>query len=215
MTARGFMKRPALIFDFGNVVAHFDYRKASTTLGRPLGLSGEAFLEMMRPLGFSPLVRRYETGQLSSEEFSAEFRALAGLEISHADFVAAWSDIFWLNEPVAALVRSLKQRGYRLVLGSNTNDLHARQFRRQFADPLSDFDQLVLSYEVGHAKPSAAFYEACVEAANAPAEACVFIDDLPENVEGARLAGLTGLLYQDDPTLRTDLRRMGVEIAEI
>ena len=27
-------RTPALIFDFGNVVAHFDYRKACATLGR-------------------------------------------------------------------------------------------------------------------------------------------------------------------------------------
>jgi FMN phosphatase YigB (HAD superfamily) len=209
------MKRPALIFDFGNVVAHFDYRKASAKLGRHLGLSGEAFLEMMRPLGFSPLVRRYETGQLSSEEFSAEFLSVAGLDIPHAEFAAAWADIFWLNVPVAALIRSLKLRGYRLVLGSNTNELHATGFRVQFADLLGQFDRLVLSYEVGHAKPSAEFYQACVEAANVPAEASVFIDDLPENVEGARSAGLIGLLYQDEPTLRADLRGLGVEIAEI
>jgi glucose-1-phosphatase len=209
------MKRPALIFDFGNVVAHFDYLKASEKLGRHLGLSGEALLEMMRPLGFSPLIRRYETGELSSGAFSAKFREMAGLDISHSEFVAAWSDIFWLNEPVATLIRSLKLRGYRLVLGSNTNDLHARHFRQQFADLLAQFDRLVLSYEVGHAKPSAAFYDACVRAADAPAEACVFIDDLPENVAGARSAGLTGVLFTDEPTLRADLRGMGVEIAEI
>jgi glucose-1-phosphatase len=208
------MKRPALIFDFGNVVAHFDYRKASETLGRGLGVSGSDFLVRMRSLGISPLVERYEIGQISSEAFSAEFRALAGLDISHADFAEAWSEIFWLNEPVAKLVRSLKARGYRLVIGSNTNDLHARRFRDQFADTLAHFDRLVLSYEIGHTKPSAAFYRACAEAAGAPAEECVFVDDLSENVDGARAAGLIGLLYRDTPTLRTDLARLGVEIAE-
>src|SRR5690348_10528156 len=98
------MKRPALIFDFGNVVAHFDYRKAAETLGRLRGVAGETFLEQIRPARFATLVAQYETGQLTSEAFSSQFCALAGLEIAHADFAAAWSDIFWLNEPVAALV---------------------------------------------------------------------------------------------------------------
>src|SRR5205823_3917086 len=130
----------------------------------------------------------------------------------HDEFAAAWSDIFWLNEPVARLVASLKGRGYTLVLGSNTNDLHATHFRRLFAETLAHFDRVVLSYEVGHIKPSSAFYLACAEAAGAPPEDCVFIDDLPENVEGARAAGLTGVLYRDHDTLLADLRQLGMEV---
>jgi glucose-1-phosphatase len=208
------MKRPALIFDFGNVVAHFDYRRATEILGRHLGMTGPALLERLRPLGFSLLVRQYETGRVTSEMFSAEFCGLIGLEIPHADFAAAWSDIFWLNEPVVRLIEALKGQGYRLVLGSNTNDLHAQKFRHQFADSLAHFDRLVLSYEIGHAKPSAAFYQACVEATGAPVSECIFIDDLTENIEGARAAGLLGMLYTDEPTLRADLARLGVEVPE-
>src|SRR4051794_12037379 len=97
---RGLMVRkrtPALIFDFGNVVAHFDYARACETLGRPLGLSGVAFLERARELGFSPLVRDYESGKISAEAFSRGVGALVGLEIAHDAFAAAWADIFWPN----------------------------------------------------------------------------------------------------------------------
>ncbi len=214
MASDALVRRPALIFDFGNVVAHFDYARACEALGAPLGLTGEAFMDRVRDLGFSPIVRDYESGRLTAEAFSEAVCALAGLAIPHAEFVAAWSDIFWLNEPVADLVAELKRLGYPLVLGSNTNDLHAAHFRREFAETLDRFDRLVLSYEVGHIKPSAAFYAACTEAAGlAPAD-CVFIDDLPENVEGARAAGLKALLYRDPGTLRDDLRALGVELPE-
>src|SRR5262245_18722744 len=156
------MLRPALIFDFGNVVAHFDYRRACEAIGRRAGLSGEAFLERVRPLGFSPLLRRYESGRMTAEEFSREICALAEIEMPHDEFAAAWSDIFWLNESIASLVAELNGRGYTLALGSNTNDLHAAQFRRQFGPTLAYFDRLVLSYQVGHVKPSAPFFLACV-----------------------------------------------------
>ena len=208
-------RTPALIFDFGNVVAHFDYTKACVHLGRLLGISGEAFLERVRSLGLSPLAQQYESGKLSAEAFSQAVCALVGLELSHDQFASAWSDIFWLNEPIAPLVSFLKERGYTLVLGSNTNDLHAAQFRRQFAETLAHFDHLVLSYEIGHIKPSPAFYLACVEAAGAPPEACVFIDDLVENVEGARAAGLSGLVFRDVPTLLDDLAALGVEVPQV
>lgn len=206
------MRRPALIFDFGNVVAHFDYRKAASTLGGRLGLSGEELLDRLRPLGFSDLVKSYESGRMTAEAFSEGVSGLVGLAITHDEFAAAWSDIFSANESIAQLLASLKGAGYTLVLGSNTNDLHASQFRRQFAETLAHFDRLVLSYEVGHIKPSAAFYLACAEAAGAEPGECVFIDDLPENVEGARAAGLVGVLYQGTDGLLRDLGSLGVEV---
>ena len=207
-------RTPALIFDFGNVVAHFDYRVACATLGRPLGLSGEALLERVRGLGFSPLVQEYESGKISAEAFSRGFCDLVGLEITHDEFARAWVDIFRLNEPIAEVVADLKRRGYTLVLGSNTNDLHAVQFRRQFAATLAHFDRLILSYEIGHIKPSAAFYHACAEAAGDPPSECLFIDDLPENVAGARAAGMEGVVFRDVPSLLDALRGLGVEVAD-
>jgi putative hydrolase of the HAD superfamily len=207
-------RTPALIFDFGNVVAHFDYRKACQAISQRLGLSSDALLDHLRARGFSPLVQRYESGQIDSATFSRSVCSLLDDEISPGEFATAWSDIFWLNDPVAALIPILRRGGYPLVLGSNTNDLHATQFRRQFAETLAHFDGLVLSYEIGHIKPSAPFYHACAEAARTPPEACVFIDDLPENVEGARAAGLSGLVYRDYPGLLADLGALGVEVPE-
>jgi putative hydrolase of the HAD superfamily len=205
-------RTPALIFDFGNVVAHFDYRNACQAIGPRLGLSSDALLDHLRARGFSPLVQQYERGQIDSRTFSRSACSLLEDEISPEEFAAAWADIFWLNDPVAALIPILSERGYALVLGSNTNDLHATQFRRQFAQTLAHFDRLVLSYEIGHIKPTAPFYHACAEAADTPPEACVFIDDLPENVEGARAAGLSGLVYRDFPGLLEDLGALGVEV---
>ena len=208
------MRRPALIFDFGNVVAHFDYRKAASKLGQRLGISGEELLERLRPLGFSDLLKKYESGKVSAEWFSKGVSGLIGLAITHDEFSAAWADIFSANESIAPLFAFFKREGYTLVLGSNTNDLHASRFRRQFAETLAHFDRLVLSYEVGHIKPSADFYLACAEAANADPADCVFIDDLAENVEGANAAGLVGLLYQSTDRLLEDLAAMGVAVPE-
>lgn len=208
MTAR----RPALIFDFGNVIAFFDFSRACAVYGRSSGLTGTAFLSQLRERGMTPLLHDYERGALSSEEFRRSLSAIAEVDMPHAEFAAAWTDIFRLNEPVADLVRALKARGYPLVLGSNTNDLHATHFRRQFAATLAHFDALVLSHEVGCLKPSPEFYLASARAAEAEPGDCVFIDDLAENVAGARDAGLLGVHFRDVPTLLMDLRRHGVDL---
>jgi putative hydrolase of the HAD superfamily len=203
----------ALIFDFGNVVAHFDYLKVSERFGARLGVSAQVFRQKILERGFAEQLNRFESGRIAPEEFAAETMAMAGLDLSYAEFVADWQDMFWLNEPVARLIEHLKSLGYRLLLGSNTNVLHAAHYRRQFAATLNLLDRLVLSYEVGHLKPDIRFYQACVAASERPARSCLFIDDLEENVEGARRAGLIGLHYVDTPTLIADLGRHGIEVA--
>jgi len=206
------MRRPALIFDFGNVVAHFDYGKAAAELGARLGISGEELLDRIRRLGFSEILKSYESGQISGEAFSQRVSKLIGLEISHEEFQVAWADIFSANDSLTPVLASLKAQGYTLVLGSNTNEIHAGQFRRQFAETLGHFDRLILSYEVGHLKPSSLFYLACAEAAVCAPEDCVFIDDLLENIEGAKAAGLVGLHYRSTELLVQDLKNLGVKL---
>jgi putative hydrolase of the HAD superfamily len=205
-------RSPALIFDFGNVIAHFDYGRAAERFGRSLGLSGPEFARRAEQAGFLELLKRYESGLISSQEFHRRVCALTGLTCDFDRFDADWRHIFWANEPVHRLVHGLRGLGYTLVLGSNTNELHARHFREQFADVFRHFDRLVLSYEVGHVKPAAEFYLACAAAAGRPAGECVFIDDLAENVQAADTAGLTGIRYQTTPQLIADLRSLGVEI---
>jgi HAD superfamily hydrolase (TIGR01509 family) len=90
--------------------------------------------------------------------------------------------------------------------------LHFTHYRRQFSESFSHFRRLIASHEVGHMKPAREFYEACVAAAEVPAASCLFVDDIEENVRGARAAGLKAIRFVDTPTLIADLRRLGVEI---
>jgi putative hydrolase of the HAD superfamily len=208
------MRTPAIIFDFGNVIAFFDYQRACDTIGRPRGRDGAELLRTARNAGFNDLLQRFERGQLSTEEFSNSSSRMFGVDVPPEEFAEAWSDIFWLNEAIVPIVLGLKASGYRLVLGSNTNILHANRFRSQFASLLSAFDRLVLSFELGHSKPSPEFYLACAKAAGVSPGDCVFIDDLAENVVGARSAGLQSLFYRDPEILGGELHRLGVDFSQ-
>jgi glucose-1-phosphatase len=202
------MQLPVLIFDFGNVVAYFDYSKFFDRVAARRGCSGEEIQRQAMQERFALLHTRFETGELTPVAFYDEL----GLEYPFEDFVRDWEDVFWLNEPVARLIARLKSRSYRLILGSNTNCLHAAYFRRKFAETLDLFDALVLSYQVGAMKPDRRFYEACERAAGVPAGECVFIDDLAGNVDGARRAGLKALQYVGNERLEEALGRLGVEV---
>ena len=60
-------------------------------------------------------------------------------------------------------------------------------------------DDLVLSAEVGVEKPDAAIYRLALARLGDPDPAeCLFVDDRPENVEGARAVGIRAHLHTDD-----------------
>lgn len=206
------MSIETVIFDFGNVIAHFDYRIAADRLAEPLGTSGERLMEKATSLGFRSLLMDFESGRIGPEAFVAELKSRLELPQDPARIMADWADIFTANEPVHALAHELRDGGVKLVLGSNTNAIHAAHFVRQFDSLLSRFESLVCSHEVGAMKPASAFYDRCVAVSGSPASRCVFIDDMPENVEGAIAAGLQALLYQEHGKLRHDLRRLGLPI---
>jgi putative hydrolase of the HAD superfamily len=198
----------AIVFDFGNVLGFFDHFQTLNKLTRYTDLTPQAMYDAIYDTDLEDAV---ESGRLSIPEFLQRVRQLCRLSCDDEVLAAACADIFWPNEEVCALVPALAGR-YRLLLGSNTNALHAPQFRRQFADVLRHFDALVLSHEIGVRKPRAAFFDHCRRLANCRPEECVFIDDLVVNVEGARACGWQGIVYRRGDDLRARLETMGIRV---
>lgn len=196
-----------IIFDFGNVVGFFDHRRALEKL-RPFSpLTPE---EMYAAVYDGPLEDQVERGQLTTPVFLRMVHELWRLNCD-VDFLAhAVADIFQANPEVCELIPKLRGR-YRLLLGSNTNAIHADQFRKQFAEVLGHLDALVLSYEIGTRKPDADFFLHCVRLARTQASECVFVDDLAANIAGARAVGLHGVHYRPGADLAGRLRALGVE----
>jgi putative hydrolase of the HAD superfamily len=181
-----------IVFDFGNVIGFFDHRLVTNRLVPYAGISADGVHAL---LWDSQLEDDYEAGRISTREFLRRVQEAARLCCSQEELIAAYEDIFWPNPEVIDLLPRFKPR-YRLLLASNTNELHARKFLAQFAEPLRLFDHLVLSHLAGARKPKAAFFEHCQCLTNCAPDECLFIDDLPANVEGAQACGWQGIRYR-------------------
>jgi FMN phosphatase YigB (HAD superfamily) len=123
----------------------------------------------------------------------------------------AMADIFSPNTELCDMIPRWQSR-YRLVLGSNTNEMHFQHYRRQFATMLDCFHGLIVSHEIGVRKPDRVFFDHCVRMAGTRPEECVFVDDMPTNIAGARAAGLHAAQYTDFPSLVADFKRLGVDV---
>jgi glucose-1-phosphatase len=198
------MKITTIVFDFGNVLGYFSHRQAAEQLAAYSDLP----VETVQAFLFSADTENpYEEGRVT--QFMAAVRTHCRVRCTDEQFRVAYSDMFTPNPDTCSLIPWLKQR-YRLLLLSNTNEMHYEQYSRQFSDTLAWFDGQVLSHKVGVRKPDRPIYEKGLELAGCPASECLFIDDMPANVAGAQAAGWQGLVYRKGDNLRIRLVSFGV-----
>ena len=67
-------------------------------------------------------------------------------------------------------------------------------YRREHFPDL--YDQVVISGEVGARKPEPQIYLLTADRLSVAPDACVFVDDLLQNVEGARAVGMEGIVHR-------------------
>jgi HAD superfamily hydrolase (TIGR01509 family) len=189
----------AIVLDFGNVVAFFSHLQAAKNLAN-LSETPAKPEEILAFCFGSPLDHAFEKGRIASQEFRATVRNQFRIQAPDPDFDQAFADIFRMNPGVCSHLDQLKKQGQLLLL-SNTTPLHSDWFLRQFSRELSLFDHVVLSHEVGHRKPDPEIFAHCERLAGLPPEKMVLVDDLPDNIQGARDRGWQGVLYHPEVDL--------------
>jgi putative hydrolase of the HAD superfamily len=197
-----------IFFDFGNVIAFFDHQRAIARLARFTDMPP---YELTLVLYGGPTEDDYEAGRITTAEYIRLGKLNGRLTCTDGEFAAAFADIFWRNDEVCDLIPRLKPR-YHLVLASNTNETHFAHYTKQFADVLGHFDRLCPSHHAGHRKPHAEYFTYCQRFANAEPRECLFVDDLPANVEAAARHGWRGVCYQTPGRLAAQLRDAGIQL---
>jgi putative hydrolase of the HAD superfamily len=194
------------IFDLGNVIVSFDHNKTAERLMRVCEhasdvIFGKAFT--------SPLVQQYNLGKITSAEFFETLSRELDLRMNFADFSEAWNCTF-APEPLVSeqFIKTLADK-YKLLLLSDTNELHFDYIRERFP-ALDYFDDFVLSHKAGAVKPSAEIFQAVVKIADCAPEECLFIDDLESNIEGAKKFGINALQFISQTQLEQELKTRGL-----
>jgi putative hydrolase of the HAD superfamily len=192
----------------GNVLLHFDHRRAARQMADVAGVSEET---AWRVVFETDLECRYEAGRITSDEFYDEFCRETQSRPDRAKLAHAAGAIFELNVPIVPLVAQLQSAGHRTGVLSNTCEWHWRYcIDGRYALLPGAFEQLVLSYEVRTMKPEAEIYKRAIAAAGVAAAEIFFVDDRQENVAGAVAAGIDAVLYESPAQCAAELRRRGL-----
>jgi putative hydrolase of the HAD superfamily len=154
---------------------------------------------------------RLERGEISEDEFVA--RLEDGLEaiLGHRPHLHHFRHQFFgaldPNEEMIALMRELKASGLKMAMLTN-NVREWEPLWRSMLPVDEIFEEIVDSAFVGCRKPEARIYELTLERIGIPAEACLFIDDLQVNCEGAEEAGMQAVRFLDNEQAVGEIREI-------
>lgn len=183
-----------IIFDMGNVLLQFRPQIAleeffETTEDREL-INHELFMGPEWIMGNEGKItneQRYDLicPRIPQRLHSALKRCVEGWDMCLAPVAGA--DVF---------CQQAKEKGYGMYVLSNACNRFHQFFPRQFSEAL--FDGVVVSSDVKMIKPDPAIYRHICQVYGLKPEECLFIDDRPENVEGAIGLGMEAIVFQGD-----------------
>lgn len=190
-----------IIFDIGNVLLLFSHEKMLLQFSELLDVP---FASLKEKILAEKLLHEYELGNITTDEWMDAITSLSTKKPSKELFLKAMGDIFRENFPLTDLIPLLKKKGIRLLLLSNISEAHFNYITSNF-EITKAFDEAILSYQVRSSKPHQPIYHAVLNAANAEAYECLYIDDIPEHVIAAKELGIDSVLYESIEQLKRAL----------
>ncbi len=196
-----------LIFDFWETLGTKN-SSVSKALREKFGIAKDKdFLQLYEK---SVQVQQWTSEEEMANNFLLEFKIEQSVE--NVSFVVnlfrkgiAEATLF---DGMRELLNSLKQKGYKLGLLSNTTVFESAVLKNLGIDTI--FDALVFSWHKGHLKPSAEAFDQIVNELGVPKDQVVFVDDTEENSIAAGKYGLLALKFTSVSDLRSDLKKLDI-----
>ena len=199
----------ALMFDLGGVVIDIDFERAFRSWATCAACDPA---QLRRRFAFDHSYEQHERGELVGSEYFAILEQSLGLRLSIDDLIDGWNDIYL--GPVrgmTALLAVASQR-FPLYAFTNSNPTHKSVWSVRFANELCLFRSVFVSSELGLRKPDPEAFTVVAGLTGFLTSEILFFDDTPENVDGARTAGMQTVLVESTADVRRALRRIGLEV---
>jgi len=201
------MKITTIVFDIGNVLADFCWEKHF----RNICDSEEQFLRLAKATVMDDAWNQFDKGALSEEALLQIFidndPEIEGLIRRMFENV---SDTIETFDYTQAWIRELKEKGYRVLILSNFSEKAYRECGEKLSF-VGETDGAVISYREKLIKPDQEIYELLIGRYGLNPAECVFLDDRQENIDGAKRAGMHGIVFTTKAAAGRELKKLGVE----
>jgi 2-haloacid dehalogenase len=195
-----------VVFDIGNVLIEWNPRHLYRKL-----LADEERMEWFLA---NVCTSAWNLEQDRGRSFAQGVRELTELHPNWANEIRAFDERWGEMVPgevagSVAILAKLQGRGLPTFAITNFSAEKFAYARGRFPF-LCSFEGVVVSGEERLLKPDAAIYRLFLERYGRQATRCLFIDDSPSNVEGARTVGMNAVRFLGAARLKRDLATFGL-----
>lgn len=199
----------ALLFDLGGVVIDFDFGRAFRLWGSRAGCDPRMIAERF---SLDDAYEQHERGEILASSYFAALRQSLGIDISDDDFIEGWNDVYLGPVPGVAEVLSTAQQHLPLFAFTNSNPTHKSVWEVRYANELKPFHTIFVSSDLGFRKPDPEAFHLVARRMGFQPWEVLFFDDMPGNVDGARMAGMQSVVVDSIKDIRRVLSRLGLEV---
>ena len=183
-----------IIFDMGNVLLTYDPHYIVSQLTE----KDENRQLLQKAIFEAPEWAQLDAGTIEEEKFLAlvQSRLPEALHQEVRTIFEHWHEQMVPIDAAYHLVKELKAAGYHLYLLSNAS----LRFH-QYEDHIPAFQLLdgrFISADFHCLKPQRTIYQTFCSHFGVKPEECLFIDDMPANIEGGKAAGIDGIVFDGD-----------------
>lgn len=181
-----------IVFDIGRVLVDYDWESYLDSFGFSPEVRARVVAAVFQNKDWGELDR----GAIPEEEVLARFIAKAP-EVE-TEIRKVWGHVFETihERPYPPQwIQTLKKRGFGVYYLSNYSWRGCKDTKEILDTFVPLMDGGIFSCEVELIKPDPAIYRTFVEKFGLRPEECLFVDDIPANVEGARSIGMRAEVF--------------------
>lgn len=191
----------AVFFDLGGVIVRTEYQAPRQQLAERLGMEYD---DLDRLVFNSDSGIQASIGAITSDQ---HWEAVLKRLKRPSDEIAAIRDAFFagdiVDRTILEFLRSLRGTHQTGLISNAWSDLRDYITREKMIDA---FDHIIISAEVGVAKPDPKIFQVALEKARVSPNEAVFVDDFYVNIEGCEKVGMKGIHFKDAQSALAQLK---------
>ncbi len=188
----------AIFFDYGGVLS-----QGGQSVGRDIA---DILNIPHKELRFKDLHELFRRGKISSKEFFDTINMRHNGDGTLQEKLLNRPNFYQKQKKLYDMADTLRSYGIKTAILSNVYEPAATLLRQKGL--YDGFDPVLLSCEVGFAKPDREFYQLAIDSVGLVAGECLLIDDQDKCIEPASLFGLKTIKFVNiDQTLK-DIRAL-------
>ena len=191
----------AVFFDLGGVIVRTEHQAPRQHLAESLGMDYDDIEKIV--FGSGSAVRA-SVGEIDEEEHWRN--VMKTLKLPASEYPRVREEFFAgdvIDREIVEFLRSIKPRVKTGVISNAWSGLRNYIVREKFDDA---FHHMVISAEVGVAKPDARIYHIALEQLQVQATEAVFVDDVLENIKACQQVGMKGIHFRTPETVLKQLK---------